>query len=159
MSFKNVNSNVKKNWMINRSIVLTILLVGYLCSIVFIPKEIFGLWLGLVILESILLFMQIVYAYIFPSIQYKKYLYLVKDDEIVISKGVIFIESTVIPVVQIQDIGFSQGPIELMLGLASLEISTAGSDHTINGLTKEKAEELVNQLKEKIKVYVNKKGE
>ena len=156
MSFKNVNSNVIKNWMINRSIVLTILLVGYLCSIVFIPKEIFGLWLGLVILESILLLMQIVYAYIFPSIQYKKYLYLVKDDEIVISKGVIFIESTV---VQIQDIGFSQGPIELMLGLASLEISTAGSDHTINGLTKEKAEELVNQLKEKIKVYVNKKGE
>ena len=71
MSFKNVNSNVKKNWMINRSIVLTILLVGYLCSIVFIPKEIFGLWLGLVILESILLLMKIVYAYIFPSIQYK----------------------------------------------------------------------------------------
>lgn len=158
MKFLQVNEKVKKNWIINRIIFLCILLVGYLCSIIYIPKDIFGLWLGLIVLESILVLMQVIYTFIFPFIQYKKYLYLVKEDEIVFYRGVIFVSSCVIPTVQIQDVGFSQGPIQLMLGLASLEISTAGSNHEIDGLKKEEAEQLVDKIKEQIKVLVPNKN-
>ena len=54
MKFLQVNEKIKKNWIINRIIFLCILLVGYLCSFIYIPKDIFGLWLGLIVLESIL---------------------------------------------------------------------------------------------------------
>lgn len=158
MKFMQVNEKVKKNWIINRIIFLCILLVGYLCSFIYIPRDIFGLWLGLIILESILVLMQVIYTFIFPFVQYKKYLYLVKEDEIVFYRGVIFVSSCVIPIVQIQDVGFSQGPIQLMLGLASLEISTAGSNHEIDGLKKEEAEQLVDKIKEQIKVLVPNKN-
>ena len=84
--------------------------------------------------------------------------HLVKEDEIVFYRGVIFVSSCVIPTVQIQDVGFSQGPIQLMLGLASLEISTAGSNHEIDGLKKEEAEQLVDKIKEQIKVLVPNKN-
>ena len=60
--------------------------------------------------------------------------------------------------VQIQDIGFSQGPIELALGIASLDISTAGSNHYIAGFKKEEVEELVNNVKERIKKLVTDKN-
>lgn len=158
MKFMQVNEKVKKNWIINRIIFLCILLVGYLCSFIYIPRDIFGLWLGLIILESILVLMQVIYTFIFPFVQYKKYLYLVKEDEIVFYRGVIFVSSCVIPIVQIQDVGFSQGPIQLMLGLASLEISTAGSNHEIDGLKKEEAEQLVDKIKEQIKILVPNKN-
>ena len=154
MKFKQVNCKVKTNWLINRVIFLSIILIGYVCSFIFIPKDIFPLWLGIIILESILVLLQVIYAFVFPSIQYKKYLYLVKDDEIVFYRGVIFIDSCVIPTVQIQDVGFSQGPVQLIFGLATLEISTAGSNHQIDGLTKEEAEQLVGQIKEQIKALV-----
>ena len=114
--------------------------------------------LGAVILYSILILLQIVNTFIFPKLQYKKYLYLIKEDEIVFYHGIIFIESVVIPMVQIQDIGFSQGPIELALGIASLDISTAGSNHYIAGFKKEEVEELVNNVKERIKKLVTDKN-
>lgn len=158
MELKNVNKKLKINWMIGRIILLLIMLVGFICSIVFIPKDIMGLYISLVILEGLLVLLQLTYTFVFPKLQYERYLYLVKDDEVVFSRGVIFIDNCVIPMVQIQDVGFSQGPIQLILGLATLEISTAGSDHVIAGFTKEEAEKLTNQIKEQIKLLVNNKN-
>lgn len=158
MEFKNVNEKIKKKWFISRLIFLVILAIGYINAILFIPKDVFGLYLGAVILYSILILLQIVNTFIFPKLQYKKYLYLIKEDEIVFYHGIIFIESVVIPMVQIQDIGFSQGPIELALGIASLDISTAGSNHYIAGFKKEEVEELVNSVKERIKKLVTDKN-
>ena len=158
MEFKNVNKKIKINWIIGRMIVLILALVGFVCSIIFIPKDILGLYLGIIIFEGLLVLLQIIYTFVFPNLQYKKYLYLVKDDEVVFSRGVIFIEKCIVPMVQIQDIGFSQGPIELILGIATLEISTAGSNQSISGFTKDEAEELTNQIKEQIKLFVNNKN-
>jgi len=57
-----------------------------------------------------------------------------------------------VPYVRVQHIDTNRGPLERFLGLASLRVYTAGSqgaDMRIPGLSRERAEEMQEDLKKK----------
>ena len=68
------------------------------------------------------------------------------DRRIIVKHGVIFRQSVVIPICQIQDLHQTQGPIMMAFGLSDVTISTAGSNFNISTLTTKEAEALIDDL-------------
>ena len=89
---------------------------------------------------------------IYPYYRYKNWFFEVHNDHLEIMHGVLFKTSAVIPFVRVQHIDTDRGPIERILGLATLNVYTAGSmgsDMMIPGLSRSRAEEMQEELKEK----------
>lgn len=103
----------------------------------------------LLVIISILVLMQFVNLLLTIK-QYKNYKYSFNIKEVVLKKGVIFKSTTIIPFCQIQDISYVEGPIDLLLNLSSVIISTAGPVEAIYSLDKQVALELVEELKKQI---------
>lgn len=84
--------------------------------------------------------------------RYRNWLFEVHDDHLEIEYGVVRKVSVVVPYVRVQHIDTNRGPIERLLGLATLRVYTAGSegaDLGIPGLDRARAEEMQAELKEK----------
>ncbi len=123
--------------------------------IIFIIAFIWSLELEHNIKMFVLVIISIILAIIIVNLlltlkQYNNYQYLLSEEEIVIKTGVVFKSTTIIPYCQIQDISYTQGPIDLALNIADVIISTAGPVDVIKSLDKEIALELVNFLKKQI---------
>ena len=156
--FTNVDKKIKIAWMVRRIISLipgTALLIGGLK----IDSELLPLKIICFIFWGLFFIYSILRIFVFPFLEYKKYMYLVKADEVVLIQGVIFKSTIVVPIIQIQDVGYYQGPLSQMLGIARVIISTSGSNVVIDGLTKDKAIEIVNKLKDQVKEYVSARDE
>ena len=69
------------------------------------------------------------------------------EDELVIASGIMFRSLETVPFGRIQSVEISQGPVERHYGIATLEISTAGSaSQTLPGLPRAEAERLRQRL-------------
>ncbi len=91
-------------------------------------------------------------------ISYFKFYFYVKDEELVIEKGIFQKVKLNIPFERIQTISFQQNPIHQFFNVVSLEIDTAGSkgkEFSILALKKEKAEAIRNFLIAQIPVAKN----
>ncbi len=143
---KNIEKKAIYNWLIKRTFWVAVFyaLTHLYVAFVTLPEQ--GLWIALLVLIAIVDALVIVNAYVLPCFQYKKYRYCIGSDQIYLESGVIFKETTVLPIVQLQDVGYSQGPIQMALNLATVHVSTAGSDLAIEGLSKEDAIVLVDNL-------------
>ncbi len=87
------------------------------------PKSIFVL---LFLVASVALILLPVYFY--AHIEYMSFTYELAQNEFVIRQGVITRHTTVIPYNRIQNISTTRTLLERMLGLASLQIETAGTN-------------------------------
>lgn len=83
-----------------------------------------------------------------PPIRYRRWAYLVRDDDMWTREGVWWVTTTVVPFSRLQFVDTKQGPLERALGLASLELYTAalGARTTIPGLAVAEAEALRERL-------------
>lgn len=84
-----------------------------------------------------------------PSLAFDRWAYALRDDDLVISRGVLVRAVTAIPVSRIQHVDTRQGPLEQLLGLTRVQIHTAsgvGGDGVIPGLTQADAEALRDEL-------------
>lgn len=154
--FENIDKKARIMWILYRLLFLIPVIIVELSTIV-VDEMPQALKIALYIMGGILFVAAVFYIFIFPFLQYKKYLYMIKDDEIVIMRGVLFKYSVVIPIVQIQDIGYSERPLEQIFKLSTIVISTAGSTQIINCVEKEKARSIVDNIKEKVKEYIKKR--
>ena len=107
-----------------------------------------GKWItfGVAILIPALL---LLWAWVWPPLQYRYTHYQVDDDGIWIKRGVWFRGETSIPITRIQHIDVTQGPIERAFGLGTLIIYTAGTQHaseSLDGLAHEEATRLRDSL-------------
>jgi uncharacterized protein len=87
----------------------------------------------------------------YPWLAWERWGYLVRDEELLIRRGVVVRAVTAIPLNRIQHVDSRQGPIEQWLGLARLQIHTAsgiGGDGMIPGLQLPIAESLRDRLVE-----------
>lgn len=163
MEFLNVDKKIKALWLIRRCIALCILLPSFwVCAKYAIWDEgaVLGIKITYIIFATLFVLMLLINIAILPKFQYQNYLYLVKQDEVVFMKGVIFKFSSIIPFIQIQDVGFTQGPLEQLFGLATVKLSTAGSTQFITGIKVDDAKEIVKEVNEKVKkILENKFGE
>lgn len=83
--------------------------------------------------------------------RYRVWRFEVRDQELYISRGVFTRVTTLVPYVRVQHVDTRRGPIERTVGLGSVVVYTAGSrgsDVTIPGLTRERAEALQQRLRD-----------
>lgn len=88
--------------------------------------------------------------FIHPRLEYRQWRYAITHRYVDIIHGIFFTAHTHIPISRIQHLDISQGPLEKGLGLASIVIVTAGLSHKIHGIDKASAEELLNDIRERI---------
>ncbi len=97
------------------------------------------------------LFLMFLAALWIPLLAYYRWGYVLREEDLLIRRGVIVRSVTAIPTARIQHVDTRQGPIEQWMGLARLQIHTAsgvGSDGVIPGLTVADAEALRDVLVE-----------
>ncbi|WP_258049822.1 PH domain-containing protein [Clostridium weizhouense] len=154
-----LHKNAVKSWVIARSIGSVIFLVISLL-ITYIMKHEFQIqWIiqgEKYILISILLIeiLLIIDALVYPLLEYNQWVYELTDDKIDFTEGIFIKKRTIVPIVRIEHIKVNIGPINSKLGLADLEIFTAGGEHKIPNIEVKVAEEISDYLNKKIKQKV-----
>ena len=90
-----------------------------------------------------------IYSLWYPSFAFERWGYALRDEELIIGRGVLFRSITAIPLGRVQHVDTRQGPLEQWMGLARLQVYTAsgmGADGVIPGLTIPDAEHLRDEL-------------
>lgn len=84
----------------------------------------------------------VVFAIIIPPLRWKRWRYEVRELEIELQHGVFFIKRTLIPMVRVQHVDTTQGPLLRRNKLAAVSISTAATVHEIPAVDVDEADEL-----------------
>lgn len=85
----------------------------------------------------------------YPSLSFDRWGYELRDEDLLIQRGVLFRSLTAIPTARVQHVDTRQGPLEQWIGLARVQIYTAagmGADGIIPGLDLRDAEALRDEL-------------
>lgn len=86
------------------------------------------------------------FVVIIPPIRYSRWRFEVDEEEIDLVRGFIIISRTIIPLVRVQHVDTSRGPILRWLGLANVTVATAAGNHTIPALSLEEADSLRDRI-------------
>ena len=141
MNEKKLSSKVKKLWEIIGGIVFIIYVAVFAIILIFAEEAFYPLLISVIICGILMIFA----CFVYPILRYKSYSYY-DEKKIVIKRGVLFKDTITIPVCQIQDLHIIQGPLMQILSLSSIEISTAGSNHSLSGLTNDDAKVMIDEL-------------
>ncbi|ARA84496.1 PH domain-containing protein [Bacillus paralicheniformis] len=83
---------------------------------------------------------------IIPNIRHRIWRYEVHENEIDIQHGIFVVTRVIVPMVRVQHVDTSQGPILRKYNLASVQISTAATTHSIPALDVEEADQLRDSI-------------
>lgn len=133
-------------WMLRLSVVPVLLLIGLVVTLII---EVEGMIVLSIILGALLAF-SIIILIAWPLLKLKCHGYMYDDDKITISFGVVFRHVVVIPYLQIQDIGYVQGPFQMLFKVKSIHISTAGSNQYLDCIDSELATKMLDDINPKI---------
>ncbi len=152
MEFFKLDPRAKKMWRVGRTIGLVFLLIGYGIGnfvlyrtfqeerlLDLLPLAAIGLGLPVIL--------QIINLIVYPVVEYRQWAYLITADRIEIKKGIFFHSTRIVPISRIQHVTVAEGPLARLYHLASVTINTAGGSMKIEGLAKETAEEICENLK------------
>lgn len=92
------------------------------------------------------------FIYLFPKIRWSRWRYEVREQEIEVQHGLFIVKRTLVPMVRVQHVDTSQGPILKKYGLAEISISTAATTHVIPALLMDEADELRAKISELARV-------
>lgn len=98
----------------------------------------------------LVLVITLVYIAVAPPVFYARYRYRITEDRVDVRCGILFIRHTLVPIERVHQVEVSRGPIDTMLGLGDVTITTAGGDATINYLEIEEAEKVADLLNDLI---------
>lgn len=91
----------------------------------------------------------VILAFVLPTMQYKRWRYAIRKDDVLINYGLVWRVRRCIPRLRIQHVDISSGPFQRMLGIVSLNLYTAGvmgAVGQIPGITGPQAERIREQL-------------
>jgi len=150
VQLRGLHSNYLKVMLFNFSL-LIILVLGGFATVFVLKKDIFSInvW-GSIFVALILLLGLIVF---FTKKSFKKIGYAFRSHDAIYKSGLISETTTIIPFNRVQHVALHQGFISRKLGLASVELFTAGgssSDLKIPGLLLEEAQKIKNLVSQKI---------
>ena len=91
------------------------------------------------------------YVIIAPQIFFRRYKYILTSDKIDVRRGIIIVRRTVVPIERIHQVEVTRGPINNLLKLADVKITTAGGTATIQFLDIPVA----NNIAEELNNYIN----
>ena len=103
-------------------------------------------WAAFAALPAILM----VWGWVMLERNWRSWRYAERADDLLISRGVLWREETVVPYGRMQLVEVTSGPVERHFGLASVQLHTAAAatDATIPGLDPAEAERLRDRLTE-----------
>lgn len=160
MDYHKPDRKAIKGWRIGRAITLLVLTLIVAPVLYFLITSHWDSFWKLVIIGGLILLE--IYAFIglliFPQIEFKQWGYLIEEDRVVIRHGIFFVKTTIVPIIRIQNITVSQGPINRALGLYNVEMSLASGSFGIEGLNKETADLISDNLKSRLYVRIAEKG-
>lgn len=87
-----------------------------------------------------------------PSIRWKIVSYEVREDEIELQTGLFIVKRTIIPIIRVQHVDVTQGPLIRSKKLANIDITTAATTHTIPLLNELEADNLRLKISELARV-------
>ncbi|WP_264989561.1 PH domain-containing protein [Lysinibacillus piscis] len=102
---------------------------------------------GAVVVLSIILSI-----WLFPKIRWERWRYEVREHEIEVQHGLFVVKRTLIPMVRVQHVDTTQGPILKKYDLSNISISTAATVHTIPALIMDEADHLRARISELARV-------
>ncbi|HEY9570140.1 MAG TPA: PH domain-containing protein [Metalysinibacillus sp.] len=91
---------------------------------------------GLVVLSLVLS------TILFPKVRWERWRYEVREHEIEVQHGLFIVKRTIIPMVRVQHVDTTQGPILKKYDLGNISISTAATTHIIPALNMDEADAL-----------------
>lgn len=122
------------------TVILFVLLSGFMIAPVagFIELHRQGsVWAPLILLVPMVVFGLLVFIRLFRlavlRLEYEKRWYLVTDRSLRVREGVVTVREMTVTFANIQNISVSQGPIQRLLGIADLQVDTAGGGGAAQG--------------------------
>lgn len=149
LDFQSIPDSYLKVMYIATGIFFAVVAIGMGAFFYFLPES------QIYLLQSIIGWAFLLLLTIFLKyIQFKKMGYIVREKDIIFRRGVLAINSTIVPYNRVQHVMINEGVIMRLYGLASLKIFTAGgskSDLSIIGLKVENAMEIKDFITRDIK--------
>jgi len=105
-----------------------------------------GPWWVFMICAVVPLIYTYLFVYLFPKLQWLRWRYEVREQEIELQHGLFIVKRTLVPMVRVQHVDTEQGPILRKYDLASITISTAATNHTIPALITSEADGLRSRI-------------
>lgn len=160
MEYIKLDNRAVKSWRIARGIVFGIVLITYITLLVLGQVINFPSFVNWIIagVGATLLMVLLVSIFAFSKLEYMQWKYFISKDRVEIIHGIFFVKRVIIPVIRIQNIKISQGPVNRSLGLCNIEIFIASGSFEIPCLNKEVADSISENLKNGIYSRLNKKG-
>lgn len=132
-----VNSKLFYVWLVNGLWFVVVAVVGCVMAAVFLPW-----WAPVAVGAAAVI--GIVWWVIVAHRQVKNLGYAIRENDLLIQRGIMFRSTTVVPFGRMQFVDVSSGPVSRFFGLATVELHTASaaSDATIPGLPAQDADHL-----------------
>ncbi|WP_438313281.1 PH domain-containing protein [Sporosarcina sp. FA9] len=105
-----------------------------------------GNWWFYIVPAIVVILYAYLFIFLFPKIRWMRWRYEVRESEIELQHGLFIVKRTLIPMVRVQHVDTSQGPILRKYNLAGITISTAATNHTIPALVTDEADELRSRI-------------
>ena len=150
VQLKGLNSKYITVLLFNFSLLL-ILIIGGFSTLFYFKQEAFSNTIWMTIVIGIILFLA--GLVVFTKFSFKKKGYAFREHDAIYKSGLISETTTIIPFNRVQHVALHQGFISRKLGLASIELFTAGgssSDLEIPGLLLADAQIIKNLVSQKI---------
>lgn len=140
-----IASEVKKAWKITASIYFIIFWIILIIGFIFMRKYQLPIWPS-VLAFVVLSIATYLFIFVIPKLRWRRWRYEVFEQEVYIQHGMLIVTRTLVPMIRVQHVDTSQGPILKKFGLANLTISTAATIHEIPALKEEEASYLRDQI-------------
>jgi hypothetical protein len=92
----------------------------------------------------------LVYIAVAPPVFYARYRYRITKDRVDVRYGVLVIRHILVPIERVHQVEIARGPINNLLDLADVTITTAGGEASIRYLEVDEAEKVADQLNDLI---------
>lgn len=152
MDYQKLDKRIMTSWTITRLIALIIvaaILIVALSLLSNLTLLVDFIFYGYILTGIILGYMLLALC-LYPPIEYRQWGYIISDDRIEIRHGIFLIKITVIPIVRVQHITITQGPINRKLGISTIVIHTASGTFAIEGISNDNAKTMAEMLKTKL---------
>jgi len=81
-----------------------------------------------------------------PELRWRRWRYEVRDEEIDLRHGTIWVTRTLVPMLRVQHVDTTRGPLEQLLGLATVSVHSAAGATTIPALEEADAARLRDRI-------------
>lgn len=139
MQYHKLDKKAITSWRIGRLLSFAVILLICAAAAIgafFIPQ--LAGWRGMILfLLALLTAYKLAGLFLYPQIEYRQWGYYITEDKVDIRHGLFFISNTIIPIIRIQHITVSQGPVNRRLRLYNVEMSLASGSFAIECLSKE----------------------